>query len=339
MIPERLMDVVFPARDRSISKVVADLSEPDAGKAADNLLTNEDSFARVAGDLDRLAPSGGVMMGVGPDQNFTFMAHTRPSLAFIVDFRRRNALLHFVHKALLAMATDRVGYLARLTARSPRSLAADPTIDQLIDAFGGVEMDRAFLEATIARVESYLRPLGLVEDGEWPEIAKMQAKLTGPGLNARFLALPMYPTFQRLIRAHDWQNQPAHFLARDDWYQTLRDAQLGDRVIPITGDFAGTHALKALGDWLRHRGLALAVFYASDVEFFLLRSGRFDAYAANLDHLPWHKGAVLIRTSTREIPHPERHPGDSSTTILRPVGPFLEAANAGRIKSVADLFL
>jgi hypothetical protein len=338
MMNDRLMDVVFPVRDQSIARVVADLSEPDAGKAADNLVTNEDSFARVSGDLERLAPKGGVSLGVGPDQNFTFVAHSRPTLAFVLDFRRRNALLHFVHKALLALSKDRADYLGRLTARTPRVLPSNPSADELVAAFEGVEMDRARLDATIASVADSLRPLNLVNDNEWADLATIQAKLAGPGLNARFLALPMYPTFGRLIRSHDRQDNPAHFLARDDWFQTVRNLQIGDRLIPITGDFAGNQALASLGDWLRRRGLSISVFYASDVEFFLLRSGRFAAYAANLARLPWQEGALLIRTSTREIPHPERCPGDSSTTILRPVARFLEAAEAGRIKSVDDLF-
>ena len=335
---ERLMDVVFPARDRSFARVVADLSEPEAGRPADNLITNEDSFARVADELERLAPKGGVYLGVGPDQNFTYIAHARPRLAFVLDFRRRNALLHLAHKALFALAPDRASYLTRFTARRPARLPDDPTIDALVAAFEGIEMDRGRLDATIAEAARYLRPHGVVADAEWPELATILAKLAGPGMNARFLALPMYPTFGRLARSRDRLGHPAHFLARESWYKTVRAAQLGDCIIPLVGDFAGPTAIPALAAWLRHRDLAVSTFYASDVEFFLLRSGRFGTYAANLAKLPWAEGAVLIRTSTREIEHPERLPGDSSTTILRPVAPFLEAVGAGRIRTVDDLF-
>ncbi len=339
MIPERLMDVAFPARDQALARVVADLSEPETGRPADNLVTNEDSFARVSDELTRLARPEGVYLGVGPDQNFTYMAHARPRLAFVLDFRRRNALLHLAHKALFALARDRVAYLERLLARRAARLPPNPSADDLVAAFEGVEMDRGRLDATIAEAASYLRPLGVVAESEWPEIATIQAKLAGPGLNARFLALPMYPTLGRLIRSKDRLGQPAHFLAREEWFQVVRAAQVGDRVIPLVGDFAGPSALTALGEWLRRRSLTVSTFYASDVEFFLLRSGKFPAYVANLSRLPWADGAVLIRTSTREIPHPERQPGDSSTTILRPVAPFLEAAKAGRIKTVEDLFI
>ena len=337
MIPERLMDVAFPARDQSLARVVADLSEAESGRPADNLVTNEDSFARVADRLDRLDP-GGVYLGVGPDQNFTYIAHARPLLAFVLDFRRRNALLHFVHKALFALARDRVAYLGRLLARRPAGLPPNPSADDLVAAFEGTEMDRARLDSTIVEAAGYLRPLGVVAASEWLEIATIQAKLAGHGLNARFLALPMYPTAGRLLRSRNRLGQPAHFLARENWYQSVRDAQIGDRVIPLVGDFAGPTALSRLSDWLRHRSLTVSAFYASDVEFFLLRSGRFAAYVDNLAKLPWSEDAVLIRTSTREIPHPERQPGDSSTTVLRPVAPFLDSAKKGLIKTIEDLF-
>ncbi len=338
MIPEYLMDITFPARDQTMARIIAALSEPDAGKPADNFLTNEDSFARVASELADRAPSDGVYLGVGPDQNFTYLAQARPRLAFVVDFRRRNGLLHLLHKALFALGPDRSAYLSGLLARTPRTLSANPSAEELVAAFEDVPLDRDRLDATIERVAGLLRPLGLVADSEWADLALIERKLAGPGLNARFLALPIYPTFGRLIQARDRQDSPAHFLARESWYQTVRTLQTTDRIIPLVGDFAGSRTLPALGDWLRNRGLALSVFYASDVEFFLLRSGRLTDYAANLSRLPWLDGAVLIRTSTREIPHPERQPGESSTTILRPVEPFLEQVKAGRIKTQEDLF-
>ena len=338
MSTERLADVAFPARDQSLARAIAGISEPDAGRAADNLITNEDSFARVAADLRRLAPAGGVYLGVGPDQNLSYIAQCRPRLAFVLDFRRRNALVHLAHKALFAASPDRAGYLARLLARTPRALPADPSAAELVAAFEGVTLDRPALEASIAASASILGALGVLADPEFAEVATIRAKLAGPGLSARFLALPIYPTLARLIQARDRGGMPGHFLADEGWYRTVRQAHLGDRIIPLTGDFAGPFAMPRLAEWLRGRGLRVSVLYVSDVEFFLLRAGRFAAFAANLARLPWAEGAVLIRASTREIEHPERHPGDSSTTILRPVAPFLDAAHLGRVEGAEDLF-
>ena len=116
------MDITFPARDEPLARIIAELSEPDAGRFADNLMTNEDSFASV---VDRLESDGeirGVYLGVGPDQNLTYLAHARPSLAFVVDFRRRNALVHLLHKALASIAPDGPN---TAMARSPPSPTCD----------------------------------------------------------------------------------------------------------------------------------------------------------------------------------------------------------------------
>ncbi|WP_435015774.1 hypothetical protein TA3x_003326 [Tundrisphaera sp. TA3] len=335
VIPQRLGDLLFPMRDPGFGPLLAELSEPDAGRSADNFVSNEDSFGRVCDDL---AGRDGVYLGVGPDQNFSYIARAWPSLAFIVDFRRRNALVHLLHKGLMALAPDRVGYLARLTARVPGPMPANPSADDLVAAFATPALDRARLEATVAEVLESLRPLGVLGEGEASAIASIASRLAGPGMNARFLALPMYPTFGDLIRARTRAGKPAHFLADEASYQAVRERQMGDRILPVVGDFAGPKALGAIGALLARAGRKVAVAYVSDVEFFLLRSGKFPAYVANLGRLPWADGAVIVRTSTREIAHPERVAGDSSTTIVRPVAPFLERARAGEIRSDADLF-
>jgi hypothetical protein len=41
-------------------------------------------------------------VGVGPEQNFTYIAALKPSMAFIVDIRRGNFDLHDVQGALRA---------------------------------------------------------------------------------------------------------------------------------------------------------------------------------------------------------------------------------------------
>ena len=336
----RLADVTFPARDRAMARVAADLSEPESGPPADNLLSNEDSTFRVADRVAALAPPGGVYLGVGPDQNFSLIAPGRPDLAFVVDFRRRNALLHLAHKALMLRAPTRVDYLARLLARTPGPLPPDPTAADLVAAFDRRPLDRARLDAEVAAAAEILRPLDLVRPDEWPALAALQRKLAGPGLDGRFLALPMYPTFGRQLAARDRAGQPGHFLARESSYQLGRDLPRGDRLIPLVGDFAADAdgCLPRLAAWLRARRLAVATFYLADVEFFLARAGRYPAFAAHLHRLPWLPGAILIRTSTREIPHPDRLPGASSTTIVRPAAAWLDRLATHPAPTLDDLF-
>ena len=336
---ERLESLAFPDRDPSLKGVIRRLSEPETGRAADNFVSNEDSYPRVAGELARRCPRNAVYLGVGPDQNFTMIAQARPRLAFVIDNRRRNLRLHLLHKSLTALSVDRAGYLRRLTAREPvRPLPSDPTAADLVAGFGPPPMDPKRLAAEIFEVRRTIEPLGILDEVEWADLATIQAKLAGPGLSARFLALPMYPTLAKLLTTNDRAGRPAHWLAQESTYQVVRDLQRTDRVVPLVGDFAGSTALQALGDWLRGRSLKVGVCYTSDVEFFLIRAMRFDRFIANLSSLPWADGALIVRSSTREIQHPDRVSGDSSTTTIAPVAPFLERAKTGKIRSVDDLF-
>jgi hypothetical protein len=157
-------------------------------------------------------------------------------------------------------------------------------------------------------------------------------------MDARFLSLAMYPTLGRLMRTGDRAGRPAHWLATAGLYQTVRTLQRGDRIIPLVGDFGAGHALDRLADWLRKRNLKLALLYVSDVEFFLFRNHRFGAYVESLSRFPLAEGALVVRSSTREIRHAERVPGDSSTTIARPLASFLADAQNLAFRNVDDLF-
>ncbi len=334
-----LNEVLFPSRRATLSSCLQDWSVPETGPPAENLVSNEDSYTRVVGELSRLSRQGGTYLGVGPDQNFSLIVAARPGLSLIVDFRRRNALLHLVYKALFALARNRQEYLSRLMSRKIEDItnqSASPAA--LVEAFRLAKFDRRRLDEDIREVRRYLQPLNLVTDAEWGEIATIQAKLAGPGMEARFLGLPGYPTVGRMIGATDRSGKVAHFLATEKGYEAVRERQLEDRILPLVGDFAGTGAMKRIGDGLRDMSLDLSVVYMSDVEFFLIRAGKFDAYIENLATMPRADDAVIVRTSTRPIVHPERVQGDQCTTIVQDLARFLERAKAGRIRSADDLF-
>ena len=109
-LPSRLSDQEF-------WKLVTDLSEPDGTFRSDNLLSNEVWLQYVIPELLKTAKTGRVYMGVGPEQNFTYMTAMKPSMAFIVDIRRGNLDLHLVYKALFEMSADRADFVSRLFSR------------------------------------------------------------------------------------------------------------------------------------------------------------------------------------------------------------------------------
>jgi hypothetical protein len=56
---------------------IASLSEPAGYFDTDNLISNERSYLQVLPDLGRRNVRGGAYIGVGPDQNFTYIAPPR----------------------------------------------------------------------------------------------------------------------------------------------------------------------------------------------------------------------------------------------------------------------
>src|SRR5438128_1295919 len=102
--------------DREFWSLIEALSEPPGRfTVSDNLLSNE---PHVAENLRQLPRSGGVYIGVGPEQNFSYIERARPQLAFIVDIRRENLSLHLLYKALFDLSADRAEFVSRLFSRA-----------------------------------------------------------------------------------------------------------------------------------------------------------------------------------------------------------------------------
>ena len=92
-IPAQLSDEAF-------WKLVTDVSEPGGTFVSDNFLSNELGFQDVLASLTDGRKPGGVYLGVGPEQNFTYIAALKPKIAFIFDIRRQNMIEHLVYKAV-----------------------------------------------------------------------------------------------------------------------------------------------------------------------------------------------------------------------------------------------
>lgn len=82
------------------SRIIKSFSEEDGYFFSDNLISNEDGYLSVINKLRELRVSGGAYIGVGPEQNFTYIAKLRPAIAFLIDIRRKAMLQHLMHKAL-----------------------------------------------------------------------------------------------------------------------------------------------------------------------------------------------------------------------------------------------
>jgi hypothetical protein len=331
--------------------LIDSLSEPGGFFDTDNLISNESSFLNVLGPMRRLNVYGGAYIGVGPDQNFSYMAQQRPELAFVVDIRRDNLLQHLLFKALFHEAADRVEYLALLFGvRVPNDAQAlsEVGIDEILARIDGAPGGEGSPEAEEAarRVMSRVDGFGLaLSEEDRATIRRFHDEFVREGLDLRFTTLgqpprPFYPTFGELLAARDLAGEAGSYLARRDDFAFLKALQEANRVIPVVGDLAGTKAVRAIGDEVRSRGLAVRAFYVSNVEFYLARDGSFERFAETVAGLPMDEYSVLIRSVFPQglvRRHPQAQPGDYSTQVLVRMTDLNEAVRAGGYGSYWDV--
>jgi len=121
--------------DDAFWQMISEFSEPGGYFRSDNFLSNENAFQLVIPELSKRESPGGVYLGVGPEQNFTYLVALQPKLAFIIDIRRQNMLEHLLYKALIERSANREEFLSRLFSREPpRDLRADAGVDASFEA-------------------------------------------------------------------------------------------------------------------------------------------------------------------------------------------------------------
>ena len=95
-----------------------------------------------------------------------------------------------------------------------------------------------------------------------------------------------------------------------------------------------------MGDELRRRNLTMRLIYASNVEFYLVRAGTFDAFAANVATLPIDPHSVLVRSvfpTGLFRPAPQSRPEDYSTQTLVRLSDFTRRAQGEGWSNYRDL--
>jgi hypothetical protein len=303
-----------PLAAGSFADDIARLSEPEGFFDTDNLISNERSYLEVVPALAAGGVSGGAYIGVGPDQNFSYIARIRPAVAYLIDIRRDNLLLHLLFKALFARAPDRVTYLSLLTGRSPPAVPAGAAVEALVRAVDAApRADAADLAAT-------LRGFGVpLSSEDVATIGRFQAAFVQRGLALQFNTHGRppqlhYPTLRDLILATDRAGRPWHYLAAEADYQFVRQLQARDLIVPVVGDVSGPHALRAIGRTIASRDLRVSAFYISNVESYLYRGGSYGRFLDNLSVLPRDARSVMIRSIFG---------GASSTSALQPMDELL----------------
>lgn len=288
------------------SALVARLSETGGFFDSDNLVSNETSYLHVLPALQSMRVRGGAYLGVGPEQNFSYLAEIKPELALMIDIRRDNMLLHLLFKAMFETADTRIQYLCLLYGRpappdpaswSGRSL--EETLLYLGLTPGDSTLHRANHAALMQRVTGYGVPL---TDTDRKTLERFHNEFFASGLALRYTSLgrpsrPGYPSQQELYSATDLDGKQWSYVSTEARFQVVRDLERSGRVVPLVGDLSGPSAMKSIAAYLREKQLTVSAFYVSNVEMYLFRGGTFGPYAENVRALPSDSNSVIIRSS------------------------------------------
>ena len=317
--------------DAEFRRLSETLSEPDRGFISDNYVSNETSYLQVVPFLQRRpAKSSGVYLGVGPEQNFTYLAAARPGLAFIVDIRRGNLLLHLLYKAMFELAESRSHFLCLLLARPYQrdsAPGARATIQEVIEHATLAPSSPRQFEKNHAQLLHHLASVrGLSFDAaDRAELRRAHQAFFKGQLETRFSlkknSTRKYATLGQLLSAVDPDGHTSGFLASERAFRFVVALQKRNGVVPVVGDFAGTHALKAIAGEIKRRQLSVAGFYVSNVEQYLLGdTGTWQRWMDNLAALPTDEQSWLARAYLDQgQAHPQQLPGHRSTSVLQPL--------------------
>lgn len=351
----------LPSRltDRAFWQMITDFSEPGGFFRSDNFLSNESSFQYVLPELTKSRAAGGVYLGVGPEQNFTYIVALRPKIAFIFDIRRQNMIEHLLYKALIEMSPDRADFLSKLFSRPrPPGLDTSTTADVLFAAFGNVAPDSLAYRRNANAIRAWLvdRHGFALSSEDLQAIAYVYDAFysAGPDLNYSFttgrpiqFGRGRMPSYAELMVETDSEGSQQSFLATEGRYRVLRDLHVNNLVVPVVGDFAGPKAIQAVGQYLKTNRATVTAFYTSNVEQYLFRQNDdWRKFYINVATLPLDSASVFIRAVFNGMGYPYQPPssglqmrnyGMRSASLLCSIGDLLKAFDEGRLTSYADV--
>jgi hypothetical protein len=251
------------------------------------------------------APSA--YLGVGPEQNFTYIAAIRPKMAFIVDIRRGNLDLHLMYKAIFELSADRADFVSRLfSRRRPEGLDRSTSAFEMFAAFRATEADEALYRENLEAIEGHLTKthrFALSQDDlDGIEYVYHAFSFFGPslsysstgGFGGRY-----QPTYADLMIATDESGEPRSYLASEESFAYLKDLESRNLIVPIVGNFAGPKAIRAVGEYLTARGATVSAFYLSNVEQYLHQDRLWGDFCRNVARLPIEPASTFIRSVRR----------------------------------------
>ena len=341
-IPQQISDEAFWS-------MVTEFSEAGGYFRSDNFVSNETTFQYVLNDLKKTKP-GGVYLGVGPDQNFTYIVAMQPKLAIIFDIRRQNVMQHLMYKALIELSADRADFLSKLFSRKrPQSIGAKSTPEELFAAYDSVEPERQLFLENIQAIKKQLEErhkFKLTPDDEsgieyvYRSFFAGGPDITYNGVGGNGFGRSRMPSYGELMQMTDAEGANRSYMGNEDNFQILQDFEKRNLIVPIVGDFAGPKAIRAVGAYLKEHDAFVSAFYLSNVEQYLFQQGDdWSKFYRNVETLPVDSTGVFIRSVFNGLAlstQPSNY-GLRSASLLSSIPELLKGFAAGQVRSYYDV--
>ena len=295
--------------DREFWRLVSDFSEPDGTFHSENLVSNEVRFQTIVPDLVQATAPGRAYVGVGSEQNFTYIAAVRPAIAFIVDIRRGNLDLHLAYKALFELSADRVEFVSRLFSRErPADLGTTSTAAEIFGAYQAAPPSERLYEDNLSAIYAHLTGKHgfALSTGDRQGVEFVYRSWFTGGPDIRYVLNTGFgggrggpggfPTYADLMTASDGMGRNRSYLATEDSFTFIKNLHTSNMIIPVVGNFGGPTALRAVAKYLKTSGTLVGAFYVSNVEQYLQRDGIWGAFCANAATMPIDRTSLFVRS-------------------------------------------
>ena len=300
-LPDRLTNEEFWTHSQ-------ELSEPNGFFQSDNLVSNEVYLQWVIPDLLSRVKPGGVYLGVGPEQNFTYISSIKPKMVFITDVRRGNLCMHLMYKAIFELSKDRADFVELLfNMKRPAGLTEKSTAAEIANAFWEVKTSgEDVYKANLKRIQDHLTktrglPLSADDLGGieyiyyhfWWYGMKVNYSSTNSN-NAR--GGNQMSQYGELMLLTDGSGVSRYYLQSEESFKFLKDLETRNMLVPVVGNFAGPKALRAVGKYVRDHGATVTAMYLSNVEQYLNQDGIWNYFCANVASMPLDDSSTFIRS-------------------------------------------
>jgi hypothetical protein len=291
--------------DEEFWKLSSDFSEPDGTFRSDNLLSNENWFQYVIPELNKATKTGRVYLGVGPEQNFTYIAALKPQMVFLFDVRRGNLDLHLMYKALFEISSDRAEFVSRLFSKKrPEGLGTESSARAIFAAYSTVQSSQDLYQENLQAIQDHLSktrgfPVS-TNDLEGIEYVYGNFFRYGPRINYNSSSRGGFGgggvAYEDLMVATDESGQSRSYLANEENFQILKTLHSKNMFVPVVANFAGSKGIRAVGQYLKEHGAQVSAFYLSNVEQYLRQDGIWENFCRNVATLPLDESSTFIRS-------------------------------------------